>query len=80
MAVGWEWGMDVAAGTGCCGVENRTSGAGCGVSEDTKTDTENLPEVLEGEKMCATPLDARQGTAGWKVPKKRGTENLTGGL
>ena len=48
--------------------------------EDTKTDTENLLEVLEGGKMCATPLDVRQGTAGWKVPEKKVPKNLTGGL
>ena len=73
-------GRDGAAGTGSGGLENRTSRARCGDSEDTKTDTENLPEVLEGGKMCATPLDMRQGTAGWKVPRKIGTENLTEGL
>ena len=64
-------GRDGAAGTGSGGLEIRTSRAGCDGLEDTKTDTENLPEVLEGGKMCATPLDMRQGTAGWKLPEKR---------
>ena len=53
---------------------------GCGGSEDTKTDTENLPEVLEGEKMCATPLDVRTGDGWMESAGKIGTENLTGGL
>ena len=62
---------DGAARTRSRGLENITSGAGCGGLEDTKTDTENLPKVFEGGKMCSTPLDVRQGTAGWKMPKKR---------
>ena len=73
-------GRDGVAGTGAGGLENRTSGAGCGGVEDTKTDTENLPEVFQGGKNVRNAVGCETGDGWMESAGKIGTENLTEGL